>query len=189
MELKTKVFRKYIYDRFKHDGDGYVFLYIGIRADESGRAKNSNSTDNYINECHPFIENGITKQDVEKILLESGIGYSDYYKWRKRSGCYFCFYQSKNDWINLYENHPDLFYKAMEYEFNDCDKIKQGRFGWNLDMSLADMIKPENMAKIKDDYQKLQEKRAKKLTGVQSEKLIDIFDDDCDEGICSFCHV
>ena len=35
---------------------------------------------------------------------------------RSRSGCYFCFFQQKIEWVWLYEQHPDRFAKAMEYE-------------------------------------------------------------------------
>jgi len=31
------------------------------------------------------------KEDVFKILEDSGLGVPSYYEWRSRSGCYFCF--------------------------------------------------------------------------------------------------
>ena len=58
---------------------------------------------------YPFKEDGITETDVYRILEESGLGLPEYYKWRTRSGCYFCFYQRKAEWVGLMENHPDLF--------------------------------------------------------------------------------
>src|SRR5574344_1826672 len=195
VHLKTKTFRHYVYQKVKNDAEAKVFLYIGIRADEAQRVKSSTSGDNYINEVFPFVDNGINKSDVTKILNAAGIGYPDYYKWRKRSGCYFCMFQSKMDWINLYENHPDLFQKAMDYEFNDCEEIKIGRFGWNVDMPLKDIIKPENMAKIKENYAKLQERYRKKLKEKSPEKIIDMYsedfeieEEDCEENNCPFCH-
>ena len=45
-----------------------------------------------------------------------GIGIPGYYRWRSRSGCYFCFYQQVGEWQNLKDVHPDLFEKAMGYE-------------------------------------------------------------------------
>ena len=48
-------------------------------------------------------------------MIESGLGKPSYYEWRSRSGCYFCFYQRKKEWVGLLENHPDLFEKAIEY--------------------------------------------------------------------------
>ena len=32
------------------------------------------------------------KEDVFKILEDSGLGVPSYYEWRSRSGCYFCFF-------------------------------------------------------------------------------------------------
>ena len=190
--LKTQTFRHYIQTKFKQDGEeGIVNLYIGIRADERDRAKASGQ-DNLINEKFPFIEYNINKQDVEDLLINEGIGYPDYYKWRKRSGCYFCFYQSCMDWINLYENHPDLYKKAMEYEYTDCDKIKSGRMGFNMKYSLKDMIKPENIKKIKEDYKKLQDKRKEQHKAQITNNLFRDFIDEDDFGsqnLCKFCHL
>ena len=37
-------------------------------------------------------------------------------RWRTRSGCFFCFFQRKNEWVRLADEHPDLFEKAVAYE-------------------------------------------------------------------------
>ena len=66
-----------------------------------------------------MINPKIKNCDEYKILDDVGIGLPDYYKWRKRSGCYFCFYQSLNDWLNLYEHHPDL-YKYISLHMKTC---------------------------------------------------------------------
>ena len=50
---------------------------------------------------YPFKEDGITKEDVYRILEENGIGLPAYYQWRTRSGCYFCFFQRKSEWVGL----------------------------------------------------------------------------------------
>lgn len=155
--LKNQTFERYIKNNYSNFE---IYLYIGIRADEAERAKAANRKQ-ILKEKFPFIENNINKQDVENILVESGIGYPDYYKWRKRSGCYFCFYQSCNDWINLWEHHPDLYKKAMSFEFTNCKEIKSGRMGFNMHYSLEDMIKPKNIKKIKEEYKQLKEKQNK----------------------------
>ena len=51
-----------------------------------------------------------------RILADAGIGLPAYYEWRTRSGCYFCFYQRKAEWIGLAERHPDLFERAVAIE-------------------------------------------------------------------------
>ncbi len=146
--------------RFMHNYT-IIKLYLGIRNDEIFRISAAGQNP-YLIEIFPFVENNIYKNDVENILKNAGIGISDYYKWRKRSGCYFCFYQSCMDWLRLYENHPDLYKRAMEYEYNDCKEIKSGRMGFNMDYSLRDMIKPENIKIIKENYQKSQENKHNK---------------------------
>lgn len=188
--LKTQTFRRYVYQLFKEHGEGIVYLYIGIRADEAHRALSSPTDDNFIKEVHPLIENNIYRKDVDNILNSSGIGYPDYYKWRKRSGCYFCFYQSKMDWINLYENHPDLYQKAMEYEFEAGDGIKKGRFGWNVDMPLKEIIKPENIKIIKENYQKLLDKKKKMAQSKKDGSFNSLLEiEDFEENQCKFCHL
>ena len=144
VELKTKPFRNFIKNNYS---DGIVKMYIGIRADEAWRLKTAKDTE-YLKECHPFVDYNIYKSDVTAILENVGIDYPDYYKWRDRSGCYFCMYQSQEDWINLYKHHPDLYKKAMEYEFESGEGKKQGRFGWNIEKSLKDIIKPENLRRL-----------------------------------------
>ena len=47
----------------------------------------------------------------------------------------------------------------MSYEYADCDKIKQGFFGWNYKMLLRDIIKEENIKKIKENYSNIYSKQ------------------------------
>ena len=56
-----------------------------------------------------------------KILEESGIGLPSYYRWRTRSGCFFCFFQRKYEWVRLAEEHPDMFAPAVAYEQSHRD--------------------------------------------------------------------
>ena len=83
-QLKLLPFEQYV-------GDDDVVSYVGIRADEP--REGYVSTKPNIRPRYPFKEDGITDQDVLRILEESGLGLPDYYKWRTRSGCYFCFFQ------------------------------------------------------------------------------------------------
>ena len=174
VELKTKVFKKYFDNLSKSKNIDFVNLYIGIRADEEYRTESSKHNSRKIKASYPFVDYGLHKVDIDNILEKSGIGYSDYYKWRKRSGCYFCMFQSKNDWLNLYEHHPKLFKKAMEYEIDIGTTKREKRFGWNMDMALKDMIKPINMKKIRDKGKLLKHKPTNK-TSLISCLLIDLF--------------
>lgn len=195
VELKTKTMRKMIYDKFMGSKIGNVNLYIGIRGDEAHRVKTSTSIDNLINEKFPFVDVGLQRQDIIDILVKSGLGLPDYMKWKSRSGCYFCFYQSKIEWIGLYENHPELYRKAMGYEYKNCDKIKSGKFGWRSDFSLEELIEPDNIRNIKANYERLKQKRTSKKRDKVG-KLVNIFsgddfmfDEDMEENSCVLCHL
>ena len=96
-------------------GEDPAFSYVAIRSDESNR-KGYISTKPNIQSRFPFIEDDIDHDGVMRILEDAGIGLPDYYEWRTRSGCYFCFYQRKAEWIGLSERHPDLFERAVAIE-------------------------------------------------------------------------
>jgi hypothetical protein len=92
---------------------------------------------------YPFKEAGIRKEDVFRILEESGVGLPKYYEWRSRSGCYFCFFQRRGEWVGLKEHHPELFQKAKAYE-----KPEEG-FTWIKDGPLETFEDPERVAEIR----------------------------------------
>ena len=96
-------------------GDAYAISYVAIRSDESNR-KGYISTKPNIQSVFPFIDDGIDHDGVMRILADAGIGLPAYYDWRTRSGCYFCFYQRKAEWIGLAERHPELFDRAVAIE-------------------------------------------------------------------------
>lgn len=95
---------------------------------------------------------------------------------RSRSGCFFCFYQRKIEWIWLYERHPELFIAAQEYE-------KDG-YSWMDNETLSDIIKPERIKQIKKDYIATLQK---KLNKKKSNKLVDILSDDNE--LCANCFI
>ena len=113
-------------------GNDPAFSYVAIRSDESNR-KGYISTKPNIQSCFPFIEDDIDHDGVMRILEDAGIGLPDYYEWRTRSGCYFCFYQRKAEWIGLAERHPDLFERAVAIE----QKVLQDA-GVNRDADFGD---------------------------------------------------
>ena len=96
-------------------GDAPAVSYVAIRADEANR-KGYISTKPNIQARFPFVEDGIDHDGVMRILADAGVGLPTYYKWRTRSGCYFCFYQRKAEWIGLADRHPELFEKAVAIE-------------------------------------------------------------------------
>jgi len=150
-DLKIKPFERFI-------GDDQAFSYIGIRADENREGYIVTSKKN-ITPIYPFKEDGIVYDDVLKILNDSGVGYPEYYKWRTRSGCYFCFFQRRLEWVGLLENHPHLFEKAKAYE-KEADQTGEGHRGytWASTESLAKLEAPERIYQIKTRAKKLAER-------------------------------
>ena len=162
--LKLGPFEHYI-------GDDTVKNYVGIRADEA--RVGYISTKPNVETIFPFIEDGIDKDGVLRILEDAGIGLPNYYSWRSRSGCYFCFYQTRGEWKNLKEKHPDLFEKAKAYEKND--------FTWRENESLDEVVAKEDVEK------------SKPKTTNSSPLLVDILSDDDQEKVyekpCLICHL
>lgn len=139
----------------------------------------------------PLLQNEdvLVRDDIFKILKDSGVGVPGYYKKisfdvngkkgeyaRSRSGCYFCFFQQKIEWVWLYEQHPDLFKLAMQYE-----NEKEG-FTWNQNESLQELTKPERIDAIKKEFLNRNTQKLK------SPYLLDILDDAELEG-CAACFI
>lgn len=140
--LKLKPFEK-------HCGDDQVVNYVGLRADEDRSGYISHKPN--IKAVYPFKEDGLILRDIEEILRSSGVGMPPYTKWgRTRSGCYFCFYQQKIEWVRLKETHPDLYDKAKAYE---KPYEKTGNFfTWSQGESLTEMEQPERVEQIKREH-------------------------------------
>ncbi|MFI3301529.1 MAG: phosphoadenosine phosphosulfate reductase family protein [Candidatus Gastranaerophilales bacterium] len=174
VELKAKPFEKYISNFLKQNSGNIIKLYIGIRADELRRAKYNKYNNIRIQEIYPFVDNFLNHNDIMEVLNKSGIGLPDYYKWATRSGCYFCPYQSKLTWLNLQKHHPDLFYKAKKYEDikNLANKQNFKKVGFNLDMTLEEMILPENKKQIIEDFERKSYLKPKQKI---SNRLTDLF--------------
>jgi len=129
----------------------HVFSYVAIRADEEYREGYSSKHKN-LKILLPFKEAGIDKPGVIDILEASGLGLPRYYDWRSRSGCTFCFYQQKIEWVRLKEQHPEAFEEAKSYE---KDAVAQGSpFTWSQGESLEELTRPERVKQIKEDYEK-----------------------------------
>ena len=158
-------------------GDDEVISYVGIRADEPYRTGYI-STKPGVRAVYPFRENNIRKADVFRILEESGLGVPAYYEWRSRSGCFFCFYQRRIEWVNLLERHPDLFKKAMSYEKVNTETGE--RFTWVEGESLEELSRPERIAQIKEQFALQQAKEHKDRSNLGLSAIFEAEEDDRD---------
>lgn len=121
----------------------------------------------------PLVENDeiLVLDDIFSILEDSGVGIPAYYNERdyeveiddevkkgkysrSRSGCFFCFFQQKIEWVWLLEKHPKLYAKAIEYE-------KDG-YSWMDTESLEELSKPERVNAIKKEHYLRMQRNAQK---------------------------
>ncbi len=179
-------------------GDAPAISYVAIRADESNR-KGYISTKSNIQSRFPFIEDGVDRDGVMRLLEDAGIGLPKYYEWRTRSGCYFCFYQRKAEWIGLAEHHPELFERAVAIEqkvLQDAgvagdadfrDRAMRGRqYTWSGGETLTELRsrKGEILTRHGDAMRAAAKKR-QHLPLV--EVLGDALDDEDDTAPCAVC--
>ncbi|MEI7184831.1 phosphoadenosine phosphosulfate reductase family protein [Pectobacterium carotovorum] len=168
-----------------------VYSYVAIRADEDYREGYSSSNKN-LKIVLPFRDDGVDKVGVGELLEKSGVGWPNYYQWRSRSGCTFCFYQQKIEWVRLKEHHPDKFIDAKNYE---KDALEHGSpFTWTQGESLSELEKPDRVAQIKKDYELRveRERRRRPVNPLRpNDVCIDIDDlyyEDEGGGACNICH-
>ncbi|MDJ1182804.1 phosphoadenosine phosphosulfate reductase family protein [Roseofilum casamattae] len=151
-------------------GEDETISYIGIRADEN--RDGYISTKPNIKPVFPFKDQGLVKADILRLLEESGIGLPDYYRWRSRSGCFFCFFQRKYEWVMLAQEHPNLFNKAVEYEQNHRD----GRtYTWTQGETLSELLQRKDDI-IKQHEQSLAKAREKEQTQATNQPLSQVLD-------------
>ena len=99
----------------------------------------------------PLREAGLNKTAVIGILESSGLGLPAYYRWQSRSGCTFCFYQQKIEWVRLVREHLEAFEEAKSYEKTALEHGSP--FTWTERESFEELARPERVAQIEKDYE------------------------------------
>lgn len=167
-----------------------IHSYVAIRADEPTR-EGYQATHPNMRVHLPLREAGIDRQGVIEMLDQADVGEPEYYKWRSRSGCTFCFFQQKIEWVRLAEHHPDRFEEAVGYEKT---ALKDGSpFTWSQGESLPELIEPARVEQIKADYERrvvrLRDRRNRNpLAAGLPESIDDIYGIDEASGGCVICH-
>ena len=150
--MKLKPFEEYI-------GSDFCINYVGIRADEDRIGYISHKPN--IRPAFPFRDDGIAYDGVQRILEDSGLGLPPYTAWgRTRSGCFFCFYQQKIEWVRLKQRYPGLYDEAKAYE--KPNSVNGNVFYWCGDESLAELERPERLTQIEENWRKAQERFTKR---------------------------
>ncbi len=127
-----------------------IYSYVAIRSDEEYREGYASRNDRLIVRL-PFKEASIDKAGVLEVLDSAGLGLPAYYSWRTRSGCTFCFFQQKIEWVRLKEHHPEAFEEAKAYEKNSVEHGSP--FTWSQGESLDELERPERVEQIRQDHE------------------------------------
>lgn len=168
-----------------------VSTYVAIRADEEYREGYTSKHDN-LKVRLPFREAGIDKKGVMDILESSGVGVPKYYDWRSRSGCTFCFFQQKIEWVRLKERHPEAFEEAKQYEKNALEHGSP--FTWTQGEPLGELEKPARVIQIVTDFERrkqrdLASRPINPLRPIETtDDIDDIYGEDEGNGACVICH-
>ncbi len=179
-------------------GEAPAISYVAIRADESNR-KGYVSTKPNIKTRFPFVDDKVDYRQVLTILDDAGIGLPSYYEWRTRSGCYFCFFQRKAEWIGLAERHPELFERAVAIEqkvltdagvngdANFGDRAMRGRqYTWSGGETLVELRSRSDQ--ILERHEAAIARAKQTRTDVPLvESLAEALDEDDDSIPCSVC--
>ncbi|MGA8857031.1 MAG: phosphoadenosine phosphosulfate reductase family protein [Candidatus Bathyarchaeia archaeon] len=103
--------------RFYRSFDCHIQQYVGIASDEIERMKDSRA--DYVSNLFPLVDAKCTRTDCENIIRQEGLPLP------VKSGCFFCPFNNLERWQWLYDNHPDLYRKAMLLEENSKHFPKQ----------------------------------------------------------------
>jgi 3'-phosphoadenosine 5'-phosphosulfate sulfotransferase (PAPS reductase)/FAD synthetase len=179
-------------------GDDEATSYVAIRSDEKNR-KGYVSTKPNITAVFPFVEDDIDHDGVLRILTEAGVGLPEYYEWRTRSGCYFCFFQRKAEWVGLADRHPDLFAKAVaiekkvltdagaDGEASYADVAMRGRaYTWSQGETLSELLERRGDIEAKHVVA-MDRAKARRRNIPLFEVLGNALDDDDDSPPCAVC--
>jgi hypothetical protein len=133
--------------------------------------------DSLLSDCQKYL--------YDAFGVRSRIGMPDYYRWRSRSGCYFCFLQRKYEWVMLAQEHPDLFAKAIEYEQNHQD----GRtYTWTQGETLLELLGRKEQ--IVAEHQRAIDRQLLSLKNQSlAEVLAAALDEEDDTLPCLACHL
>lgn len=181
-------------------GEDDAVSYVAIRADEANR-KGYVSTKPNIKTRFPFIEDEVDHAGVVRILEDAGINMPEYYRWRTRSGCYFCFFQRKAEWVGLADNHPELFKKAVAIEQKTlkdagldgdvsfaASGMKGRQYTWSGGETLTELLARRDEI-MKRHVESMERAKKRRKNRPLMDVLSDALDDDDETTPCTVCHL
>jgi 3'-phosphoadenosine 5'-phosphosulfate sulfotransferase (PAPS reductase)/FAD synthetase len=105
--LKIEPYRKWLKERAQH---GPVVSYVGLRADEEGRAGGAYDDIDGVTMRFPLREWGWGRGDVLSYLEQRGVSIPE------RTDCARCYHQRLGEWWRLWRDYPELYASAEGQE-------------------------------------------------------------------------
>ena len=105
--LKIEPYRRFLKEQAAL---GPIVSYVGLRADEPGRAGGAYDDIEGVEMRFPLREWGWGEQEVQDSLAARGIRCPD------RTDCARCYHQRLGEWYELWLNHRDIFNDAVTDE-------------------------------------------------------------------------
>jgi 3'-phosphoadenosine 5'-phosphosulfate sulfotransferase (PAPS reductase)/FAD synthetase len=101
------------------------YMHLGIDAGEAKRAKLN--VEKGIESRWLLIEHDIDRDGCKELIASHGLAVPP------KSGCWFCPYQRKAQWMDLRRRRPELFCKAQQLEArNMACRVKKGKRAFSL---------------------------------------------------------
>lgn len=115
-------------------------MILGIASDEKKRAKELGSE----HTVYPLIENNIDRKGCVELIKKANLPQAH------KSGCFYCPFQRKAQWIKLYRDYPELFKQVEELEQNKLKNKPDNKYCLVETTPIRDKIE-KWLSKEKDD--------------------------------------
>tara|TARA_Y100000310_G_C20612724_1_gene778880 strand:- start:1069 stop:1536 length:468 start_codon:yes stop_codon:yes gene_type:complete len=130
MEYKSKPIKEYR-KTISEDWLKDTILILGISAEEKKRAKFLGYDHTY----YPLIEQDIDREGCFDLCKKARLPTP------RKSGCYFCPFQRKAQWIELFTDHIELFKQVENIEDIAREKYKDKAYYFCRDLPIREQIK------------------------------------------------
>lgn len=116
--------------------NGPAISYVGLRADEEGRAGGAYDDIPGIEMRFPLREMGWMRQDVESYLERRGVTVP------RRTDCQRCYHQQIGEWYRWWLNDPMGFDTAVQQELNHGNTFREPKIVDDVPVMTKNFAKP-----------------------------------------------
>jgi 3'-phosphoadenosine 5'-phosphosulfate sulfotransferase (PAPS reductase)/FAD synthetase len=128
MEYKSKPIKEY--RKSLNPNWEEIVLILGIANDEVKRAKFLG----FAHTFYPLVEHNIDRKGCIELIQKAGLPEA------RKSGCYFCPFQGKSQWLELYHKYPDYFNEVEKLENIAKEKFKGDAYYFCRDLPIRQQI-------------------------------------------------